>query len=285
MNDYVAENSGDIELSVVIPAYKEAAKIQRDIEAAAEFLIRHNIKGEILVVDDGSPDNTVEVAKAMEPYVPMLQVFAYQPNRGKGYALRYGMTRSQGKNVMFADSGLCVPYEIAAIGLIMLNLGMCDVAHGSRRMRGSVRRKQPLYRRIGSKIYGYVIYGLMGVPGYISDTQCGFKIYRGDVARYLYGESFTDGFMFDTEVILRALAQGYQILEFPVLWSNDSDTRYDPIWGTVRNFKELMQIRRGTLGKLGNKRRAGVLAPLPISRLENDQASRGLQVSLKVNQS
>ena len=260
--------SSEIDLSIVIPAYKEARKIGQDIRAAAAFLESQRLIGEIIVVDDGSPDDTVAAAQSFEAEFPNLRVLTYRPNRGKGHALRYGMVRSRGKIVMFADSGLCVPYEIAAIGLAMLNLGMCDVAHGSRRMRGSVRKRQPLYRRLGSKVYSYVIYTLMGVPGYISDTQCGFKLYRGDVARYLYGQVFTDGFMFDTEVIMRALRQGYQILEFPVLWSNDADTRYDPIKGTWRNFLELMKIRRVTWRDRLNGRegKADVPAPLPVAR-------------------
>ncbi len=239
MNEYQSE----LDLSIIIPAYKEAYKIEQDIRAAANFLATQGLAGEILVVDDGSPDETAKRAKALEADFPALRVLSYEQNRGKGYALRHGITHSRGKNVMFADAGLCVPYDIALIGLTMVNLRMCDVAMGSRRMRGSILRQQPLYRRIGSKVYGWVIHTIMGVPWYISDTQCGFKIYRGDVARRLYTVAFTDGFMFDIEIILRSLAEGYQILEFPVLWSNDPDTRYDPIGGTWKNFLELMAIR------------------------------------------
>lgn len=269
----------EFDLSIVIPAYKEARKIEQDIRAAAIFLANQRLTGEIIVVDDGSPDDTVTVAQSFEAEFPNLRVLTYRPNRGKGHALRYGMTRSRGKFVMFADSGLCVPYEIATIGLSMLNLGMCDIAHGSRRMRGSVRKRQPLYRRIGSKVYSYVVYTVMGVPRYISDTQCGFKLYRGDVARYLYGQAFTDGFMFDTEVILRALMQGYQILEFPVLWSNDADTRYDPLKGTWRNFLELMQIRRATWSDRSQSRKTQGSAPLPVTRRGETITARSLNPS------
>ncbi|HEY9642529.1 MAG TPA: glycosyltransferase [Coleofasciculaceae cyanobacterium] len=278
----MSDHLSDLDLSIIIPAYKETNKIRRDIRAAEAFLNSQQLVGEILVVDDGSPDDTVAAAKSLEVEVPSLKVLSYTPNRGKGHALRYGITRSRGKIVMFADSGLCVPYEIATIGLAMLNLGMCDIAHGSRRMRGSVRKRQPLYRRIGSKVYAYVVYAVMGVPGYISDTQCGFKLYRGDVARYLYGQSFTDGFMFDTEVILRALMQGYQILEFPVLWSNDSDTRYDAIWGTLRNFKELIKIRRATWSsrfKASKMDKSRTDVPLPIARRSESIAVRSRKLS------
>lgn len=239
----MSQSQNDIELSIVIPAYKERAKIERDIQAAAYFLDTQRIRGEILVVDDASPDDTYAVAQAFEADFPALKVLTYSVNRGKGHALRYGIARTRGRYVMFADAGLCVPYEIASIGLTMLNLQMCDVAIGSRRMRGSIRRQQPLYRRIGSKVYSFVIHTLVGIPWYISDTQCGFKLYRGDVARHLYGACFTDGFMFDIEVILRSLACGYQILEFPVLWSNDADSRFNPLTGTWRLMVDLAIIR------------------------------------------
>lgn len=233
----------ELELSIVIPAYKEAHKVKRDIWAAAEFLDRQGIRGEILLVDDGSPDETAAIARSLESEIPALNVLAYGTNRGKGYALRYGIAHSKGTNVMFADAGLCVPYNIATIGLTMLNLKMCDIAHGSRRMRGSIRRQQPLYRRLGSKGFSWLIHGFMGIPSYISDTQCGFKLYRGNIARSLYASAFTDGFMFDIEIILRALADRHQILEFPVLWSNDSDTRFSPTRGSLRLLKELAAIR------------------------------------------
>jgi dolichyl-phosphate beta-glucosyltransferase len=232
------------DLSIVIPAYKEAAKISRDVEAAFEFLDSERIHGEVIVVDDGSPDETAAVARATTSR-PGFRVLSYTPNRGKGHALRYGIARARGRNVLFADAGLCVPYRIAKIALAMLDMRMCDVAHGSRRMRGSVKRSQPLYRQIGSRIFGIVVHGFMGIPLYISDTQCGFKAYRLDVAQQLYGEAFTDGFMFDTEIILRALNEGYTILEFPVVWENDADTRFNPRTGSLRLLRELLVIRKG----------------------------------------
>jgi dolichyl-phosphate beta-glucosyltransferase len=234
-----------IDLSIVIPAYCESGKINADIRAAADFLRSRGFSGEIIVVDDGSPDDTARRALANTTEFPELTVLRYGDNRGKGHALRCGIAKATGRNILFADSGLCVPYDIAAIGMIMLDTGMCDIAHGSRRMRGSVKRAQPLYRRLGSRVFAFVVHALMGIPLYISDTQCGFKLYRRDVAQRLYGEAFTDGFMFDTEIILRALRADVRILEFPVLWSNDSDTRYDPVKGTLRNLAELWRIRVG----------------------------------------
>jgi glycosyltransferase involved in cell wall biosynthesis len=245
----VSESTASLtpDLSIVIPAYNESAKIQTDIDAAFAFLSQERLSGEVIVVDDGSSDDTAAVVGRLTDRYENLRVFTYSPNRGKGYALKYGVMRTVGRNVLFADAGLCVPYDIAKIALAMLDMRMCDVANGSRRMRGSVKRAQPLYRRIGSLVFGSLIHVFMGVPTYISDTQCGFKAYRRDVAHRLYGECFTDGFMFDTEIILRALANAYTILEFPVVWRNDADTRFSPIRGSMRNISELVRIRIGLL--------------------------------------
>jgi dolichyl-phosphate beta-glucosyltransferase len=184
-------------------------------------------------------------------------VLAYRPNRGKGHAVRHGILRTRGRIVMFADSGLCVPFEIAKVGITMIDLDMCDIAHGSRRTRGSVVVAQPLYRRLGSRAFKLFVHAFMGLPLYISDTQCGFKLYRREVAHALFGEAFTDGFMFDTEIIMRALRAGYRILEFPVLWSNDADTRFNPVRHTARLARDLitMRYRLSPLGKHGIKPR------------------------------
>ena len=232
-----------VALSIVIPAYKEAYKIAADVEAADAFLTKNHIDGEIILVDDGSPDATAQTARDLQRRYSSLRVVSYARNRGKGHAIAVGMAQARGEFVMFADAGLCVPYDMAVVGLKMLELDMCDIAHGSRRMRGSIVKAQPLYRRLGSQFFRMLVYTVVGVPSYISDTQCGFKIYRRSVAQALYGQIVTDGFMFDIEVILRALKEGYRILEFPVLWSNDADTRFNPGSGSLRNLKELAQIR------------------------------------------
>jgi glycosyltransferase involved in cell wall biosynthesis len=238
-----------LDLTIVIPAFKEAAKIERDIEAAHHFLSSRQMRAEIIVVDDGSPDDTTERALRYAGSIPNLRVLRYLPNRGKGHALKYGIARARGRIVMFADAGLCVPYEVADLGLLLLELDMCDVAHGSRRMRGSILRAQPLLRRIGSTGFGFLIHTLMGVPGYISDTQCGFKFYRREVAQKLYAELVCNGMMFDIELVLLALRHRYRILEFPVLWSNDPDSRYDPIrGGALGTLRELFDIKTRLMG-------------------------------------
>jgi len=241
-----------MDLSIVIPALDESKKIGRDLEAAAAFLESHRLAGEIIVVDDGSKDNTAEVAKnalADPPAGIEVKVEHYTHHRGKGYAIRTGIKQTSGEYVMFADSGCCVPYEDVLRGLQLLKSGACDIAHGSRKMRGChIERTQSLYRRICSKMFHWFVIHYMKVPSEFTDTQCGFKIYKGDVARHLYGECIIDGFMFDVEIILRAQKEGYRIKEFPIDWRCDRDSRLSPTRSSWRVLSELITLRR-TLDK------------------------------------
>ncbi|MBA7615132.1 MAG: glycosyltransferase [Calditrichaeota bacterium] len=243
-----------MDLSIVIPAFDESGKITRDVEAAAAFLKGENLSGEIIVVDDGSRDDTAAAAK--ETNIPPdvhLNVIRCDPHRGKGYAVRTGMAASHGEYVMFADSGGCVPYENALRGLDMLKSGVCELAHGSRKLReSSIQRRQAWYRRILSRVFRWVVIRAMKLPAGLTDTQCGFKMYRGDVARTLYGACITDGFMFDVEIIMRASRANYRIREFPIEWTSDRDSRLSLVRSAGRVLLELLTIRR-TLRQRGGQ--------------------------------
>lgn len=235
-----------MDLSIIIPAYEESSKIARDVEKAAEFLVGRGLEGEIIVVDDCSSDNTARVARDTEvPPAVKLKVLSYKPHRGKGYAVRTGMAESTGKYAMFADSGLCVPYEEAFRGIELIEAGECDIAHGSRKMRGChIEKAQSLYRRICSKMFHWIVIRDMGIPAEFTDTQCGFKVYKGDVARHVYGECITDGFTFDIETIMRAQKEGYRIKEFPIDWTCDPDSRLSPTRSSFQVLRELLTIRK-----------------------------------------
>jgi dolichyl-phosphate beta-glucosyltransferase len=235
-----------MDLSIIIPAFREGHKIAHDVEAAAAFLTRHGLRGEIIVVDDGSPDDTRTAAGGVElPPGVERQVIYYTPNRGKGYAVRTGVRASSGEFVMFADAGLCIPYAAALQGIDLIKSGRCDIAHGSRKLPTShLVRRQRLGRRLLSWAFRRAIGLFMGVPAELTDTQCGFKVYRGDVARRLYGKCLSDGFLFDVEVLLRARKDGYRVGEFPVEWRCDLDTRLLPGRTAAWMFYELRTIKR-----------------------------------------
>ena len=235
-----------MDLSIVIPAFEESKKIARDIAEAAGFLEAHHFKGQIIVVDDGSKDNTAETAKNNSvPTDIQLDIIRYEKHKGKGYAVRTGIKHSIGDYVMFADSGSCVPYEDTMRGLELLKSDACDIAHGSRKMRGChIEKTQSLYRRICSAIFHWFVIHDMKIPAEFTDTQCGFKMYKGNVARHLYGEAITDGFTFDIEIIMRAQQEGYQIKEFPIDWTCDRDSRLSPTRSSWQVLSELLRIRR-----------------------------------------
>jgi dolichyl-phosphate beta-glucosyltransferase len=235
-----------MDLSVVIPAFEESRKVARDAEAAATFLQANKLTGEVIIVDDGSRDGTAEAARAVRmPSAVKLNVIRYDQHHGKGCAVRTGMNASSGKYAMFADCGLCIPYVNALKGLEMLRTGACDIAHGSRRHTASdILRAQPWHRRMLSRTFKSAVRMLLRVPRELTDTQCGFKMYRGDVARELYKQCTTDGFMFDIEIILRAVRRGYRIGEFPVEWTCDPDSRLSVARTPWPVLWELRRIRR-----------------------------------------
>lgn len=233
-----------MDLTIVIPALNEELKIRRDIDAAYLFITECGLDAEIIVVADGSTDGTVAVSEAAVADIPILRVLPLTGQRGKGAAIKRGFSEARGAIAMFADAGLCVPFSDALKGLELLNAHTCDIAQGSRSHPGAVLvRLQPRWRQMGSKAFRYILSSIMGIPWSFGDTQCGFKMYRLDAARSLYSQLFTPGYMFDIEIILRARKQGYRIAQFPVTWSNDADSRYHPIKGTVQVLRQLLSIR------------------------------------------
>jgi len=229
-------------LSIVIPAYNEEIKIERDLSLAYAYLATQPFKSEVIVVDDGSSDETYEIVKSLEPYYKDLRGIRYDINRGKGYAVKIGVLQARGDHILFADAGACVPYIEMKKGLCLLQNGY-DVALGSRALAESqVLKKQPLYRQFGSRAFGLVMRSIIEVNP-IQDTQCGFKIFKREAANAIFNRNKIDGFMFDIEIILIAKKLGYRIKEFPVTWKNDPDTRFNPIRGSIRNLKELWKIK------------------------------------------
>jgi len=240
-----------VDLSIVIPAYREAEKIGRDVTAAGQFLAGAGLSGEIIVVDDGSPDDTTGVARAAPvPAGIDRRVIRFERNRGKGAAVREGMRAVRAGIAMFADSGLCIPYENALRGFELLRRNECELAHGSRWLPDSrLLRPHRLYRRFLSRMFRSLVPWVVGMdlPA-LTDTQCGFKLYKGEVARTLYSECISDGFVFDIEVILRARRRGWRIREFPVDWTNDPDSRFPSILGPVRTAVDLLRLKRALRG-------------------------------------
>ncbi len=216
-----------MELSIVIPAYNESKKIKKDIFAADKFIQDNFDNGQIIVVDDGSEDDTTEAAQSIRNEIKIeLDVIKLENNSGKGAAIREGIKASKGDIILYTDAGLTVPFNDSLRGIKLIKENKCDIANGSRKLSESnIKMKQDFDRRIISFFFGIFTKIFLKIPMEMTDTQCGFKIYKGEVARELFPQLKVTGFLFEIEFILLALKNDYKILEFPITWSCDRDSR------------------------------------------------------------
>lgn len=205
------------DLSVVIPAYNETARIGGTLYAALAYLAPRSYSWELIVVDDGSHDGTARVVAERIRRVPTARLISYSPNRGKGAAIRTGVLASRGERVLFCDADLSTPFEELERLLAVLEDGY-DIVIGSRAIEGACA-VAPIWRRLGGLLFRLCRNGLIGLREF-SDSQCGFKLFRGDVARRLFALQRIDRFMFDIEVLYLAQCLGYRIGESAVRWTH-----------------------------------------------------------------
>ena len=234
-----------MKISVVIPAYNEADRIVRTLHRTLGYLEQQSYPSEILVVSDGSTDNTQAVVEGFQGDGHVtLRALAYSPNRGKGYAVRYGMLRAQGDQVLFMDADYSVPIEEIEKGLDLLDQGY-DIAIASRALSGSViEAHQNLMREISARVYTLVQTLYLGI--HYKDTQCGFKLFRQPVVKRLFEHQKLDSVIFDPEILWLAHRYGYRVAEFPVNWHHVGDSRiqYDSLRKSLFVFQELFRIRK-----------------------------------------
>jgi len=226
-------------LSVVIPAYDEEARLGASLERILDHLAGRGESFEILVVDDGSRDGTAEVARGFAGRGVVLH--RLQENRGKGAALARGVGASRGERVLLTDADLSTPIE--ELDRLEPHLERAELVLGSRAVEGAdVVRHQPLYRELMGKTFNRMI-RLAGVRG-LEDTQCGFKLIVGEVARELFSEMITPGFAYDVELVWLARRRGYRVVEVGVRWINSADSRVDPLVDPFKMLLEIFRFRR-----------------------------------------
>lgn len=244
----------DVSVALVIPAYNEARRLGATLEAVAAYVERRHLDAQVIVVDDGSSDGTADVATACLETIPYLDVLSLGAQRGKGAAVRAGILVASADVIGFTDADLSTPTEELPRMLAALDAGY-DLAIGSRALAGSqVVRAQPTYRRIGARIFRDLARAIGGLEGF-PDSQCGFKFYRREVARDLYGSSVIDRWMFDLEILRLALHRGYRVAQIPVKWRDNADSRLRLTLDTYRMLRDLVRIRlrfwRGAYGRPG----------------------------------
>ncbi len=228
-------------LSIIIPAYNEEKRIGTTLFSVADYLRQKGYLGEILVVDDGSKDGTVKLVKEIQKQITQIKVIENKENHGKGYVVRQGMLKAQGKYLIFMDADNATRMEEFDKALPYLQEGI-EVVIGSRHIKGSyIKIEQPYYRRLLGRAANLLI-RLVLLPG-IRDTQCGFKVFGKKAAREIFSRQTIMRWGFDMEILVIAKSLGYKIKEFPVNWYNALDSRVRPIKGAVSTLRELYRIK------------------------------------------
>jgi len=228
-------------LSVVIPCYNEEQRLPRTIEQVERFLDERKADYELILVDDGSADGTRQVMDAAAERRASVRIEALPHNRGKGRALAVGVEAARGDEILVTDADLSTPIEELDKLQAALN-GGAGVAIASRGLRASrVEVSQPIYRVLMGKGFNLIVQAVL-LPG-IWDTQCGFKLFRGDVAHRVFTHLTTDGFGYDPEVLYRARKQGVKIAEVPVVWRNSAPTKVSPIKSSLDMLTHVVRLR------------------------------------------
>ncbi len=233
-----------ITLSIVIPAYNEAKRILPYLQHITVYLGQRGRPYEILVVDDGSQDDTAVIVERLQSQRQVIRLIRLPTNRGKGHAVRTGMQQAQGELRLMADADGATPIqelerlETAIHNGADLAIGSRPLAYRDARYKVRVR----WHRSVSGNLFNRLVQRL-GIPG-IRDTQCGFKLFRASVAQDLFAVSCIDGYGFDLELLYIAQRRGYKIAEVPLNWSDQPGSKVLVLRDGLRMFRELLTVRQ-----------------------------------------
>ncbi|MHB1698934.1 MAG: dolichyl-phosphate beta-glucosyltransferase [Acidobacteriaceae bacterium] len=227
--------------SIVIPAYNESARIERTLERVLACVVEHGWDAEVLVVDDGSRDDTSAIVSHWMARHDNLYLISNPGNRGKGYSVRNGLLQARGEIVMFTDADLSAPMEEAERLFAAIASG-ADVAIGSRWLeRGRQTIHQPLYRQFFGRCFNSITRIVMGLP--YADTQCGFKAFRRSAAQVIFRLQHIERWGFDPELLFIARKLGYKVREVPVTWGHDERSRMSYLKDGIKMLEDVAYIR------------------------------------------
>jgi glycosyltransferase involved in cell wall biosynthesis len=229
-----------LEISIIIPAYNEELRLPKSLERIRAYLDAKRISSEVIVVDDGSSDGTVQFMESQIAAWPGLRLVKNPGNRGKGYSVRHGTLEAQGKVILFTDADLSAPIEEA--DKLLAALATHDVAIGSRAMdRSLIVVHQPWTREIAGMVFNTIVRVVLGLN--IEDTQCGFKAFRREKSQIIFQQQRIERFGFDPELLFLAKRNGLTIAEVPVRWANAEGTTVS-MWDGIRAmFFEVAKVR------------------------------------------
>lgn len=230
-------------LSIIIPAHNEEARLPDTLRQVIEFSERQPYPVEVLVVENGSSDRTFQIAQALASAHPQVQVLQ-NVHSGKGRAVRQGMLAAQGEYRFMCDVDLSMPVDEINRFLPPALEGY-DIAIASREAPGSVRHGEPYYRHFVGRIYNGLI-RVLALPG-LDDTQCGFKCFKGEVAEDLFCRQTRPGWSFDVEILFIARMLGYTVVEVPIHWYFNPDSKINVLRDSVKMGLDLLAIRLNAL--------------------------------------
>jgi dolichyl-phosphate beta-glucosyltransferase len=228
-------------LSIVIPAYNESARIENALCEIVKCIWRRGWDAEVIVVDDGSTDDTAELVTAFSLTDPEVKLVQNRENRGKGYSVREGMLRAEGEIVLFTDADLSAPIEEAQRLISAIACG-ADIAIGSRWVNSDRQtHRQPLYRQFFGRCFNLVTRVIMGLP--YADTQCGFKAFTRHAAQTVFQLQSIERWGFDPEILFIAGKRGLRVVEVPVSWAHDARSKVSYLHDGARMLREIAMIR------------------------------------------
>jgi dolichyl-phosphate beta-glucosyltransferase len=227
--------------SIVIPAYNESVRIRPTLHELLRYISEQNWDAEILVVNDGSSDDTAQIVREYGAVHPQVLLIENPGNRGKGFSVRNGMLHARGDICLFTDADLSSPITEAPKLFDAIDRG-ADIAIGSRWLQTELQTgPQPLYRQLFGRIFNLALRLILGLR--FADTQCGFKAFRRDAARRIFPLQKIERWGFDPEILFLARRAGLRVQEVPVLWAHSEGTRLHPLRDGLRMFVEVLRIR------------------------------------------
>ena len=238
-------------LSIIIPAYNEASCLPQALEQVFTFLEGESYSAEVIVVENGSSDQTFALAQKLTEKYSNLRVL-HNEEAGKGLAVQRGMLEAKGEYRIFCDADFSMPVE--EIRRFIPPQIDTDIVIASREVKGAVRYDEPEYRHFTGRIFNLLI-RILALPK-LHDTQCGFKGFRADVAEDLFQHQSIEGWAFDVEILFIAKIRGYKITELPIPWYYNEESKINVLRDSLRMFFDLIQIRKNA--------RQGLYAPKKV---------------------